>query len=75
MQVVKDDFASVVRTLDSVEAATWANKEQLNRCMLHDHAAALERHPESAASLEDIAGKQHMHQDMLFANNWCDPLC
>jgi hypothetical protein len=29
-QVVKDDFASVVRMLDSLEAATWANKEQLS---------------------------------------------
>jgi hypothetical protein len=37
--------------------------------MLHHHAAAFERHPESAALLEDIAGKQHMHQDMLFAKN------
>jgi hypothetical protein len=29
-QVVKDDFASVVRMLDSLEAAMWANKEQLS---------------------------------------------
>jgi hypothetical protein len=61
--------------LDCLEAATCADKEQLKRCMLHDHAAALVRHPDSAALLEDIAGKQHMYQDMLFAKNWCVPLC
>jgi hypothetical protein len=61
--------------LDSLKATTWANKEQLKRCMLREHAAAVVRHPDSAAWLEDIAGKQHMYQDMLFAKIWCVPLC
>jgi hypothetical protein len=68
-QAVQDDSASVVRMLDGLEAATWANKEQLKRCLLHDHAAALVRHPDSAALSEDMAGKQHMYQDMLLAKN------
>jgi hypothetical protein len=75
LQIVKEDFASVLRTLDSVEAATWCNRRQLQRCMLREHAAALKQHPGSAALSEDIAKKERLYEEMLFARNRCDRLC
>jgi hypothetical protein len=75
LQIVKEDFRSVVRTLGSVKDATWLNKRQLLDCMKREHAAALEQHPGEVALAEDIGEKKRLYEDMLYAKNRCDRLC